>query len=362
MGRCKYADDQGRCKPMVSATEQITKFPCPHCDQRIGVPYEMVGTTIDCPRCRGKVVVQRPAAAVSLRVAKLRRAGRGEAGPPMVARRPCPFCDEPIRVAARKCKHCGEFIDEDLDRERGGTGRSRRPTVAERVRRLCARQRRAGAMWIVVGAVQCMTVVLAVAGVWNIIRGVRARKRAERILERDASVPSELQPAWPLMLTLFMNLLFGGGVGVPVVVLDAVVRRKVIRDRQLFRRHVGNGLSHKSSRRKTPEPVVLKVPYESAFGALRDTMIDAGGTICVDDVEGGILTATWPYGSNVLGLRVTGFVRRTPDENMRVTLRGGFKEMPDTFGHARQKAFAVRDAYVGQFGDTDFVNGIGDSA
>ncbi len=24
---------------------------------------------------------------------------------------PCPFCDEPIREKAKKCKHCGEFID-----------------------------------------------------------------------------------------------------------------------------------------------------------------------------------------------------------------------------------------------------------
>lgn len=24
--------------------------------------------------------------------------------------RPCPYCDEPIRAAALKCKHCGEFL------------------------------------------------------------------------------------------------------------------------------------------------------------------------------------------------------------------------------------------------------------
>lgn len=29
----------------------------------------------------------------------------------------CPFCDEEIRFNAVKCKHCGEFLDEDLHRE-----------------------------------------------------------------------------------------------------------------------------------------------------------------------------------------------------------------------------------------------------
>lgn len=36
--------------------------------------------------------------------------------PPVITTRneqttPCPFCAEPIQAAARKCKHCGEFLD-----------------------------------------------------------------------------------------------------------------------------------------------------------------------------------------------------------------------------------------------------------
>ena len=26
--------------------------------------------------------------------------------------KPCPMCAEPIEDAARKCKHCGEYLDE----------------------------------------------------------------------------------------------------------------------------------------------------------------------------------------------------------------------------------------------------------
>lgn len=28
--------------------------------------------------------------------------------------KPCPFCAEPIDEAARKCKHCGEYLDTEL--------------------------------------------------------------------------------------------------------------------------------------------------------------------------------------------------------------------------------------------------------
>lgn len=31
---------------------------------------------------------------------------------------PCPYCAEPIKQAARKCRHCGEFLDEELARQR----------------------------------------------------------------------------------------------------------------------------------------------------------------------------------------------------------------------------------------------------
>lgn len=31
---------------------------------------------------------------------------------PDTSTHPCPFCAEPILLAARKCKHCGEFLDE----------------------------------------------------------------------------------------------------------------------------------------------------------------------------------------------------------------------------------------------------------
>jgi hypothetical protein len=35
-----------------------------------------------------------------------------------VATKTCPFCGEEIRESAIKCKHCGEFLDDDEHRGR----------------------------------------------------------------------------------------------------------------------------------------------------------------------------------------------------------------------------------------------------
>lgn len=42
----------------------------------------------------------------------------------------CAFCAEEIRAEAKKCKHCGEYLDEHVARERGQTAQQWSPGVA----------------------------------------------------------------------------------------------------------------------------------------------------------------------------------------------------------------------------------------
>ncbi len=78
-------------------------FPCPHCARATRVPADFAGGRGRCPGCLEWV--DAPASP-----------GDGAAAPDAAADetpdlRPCPLCGEPIRTAARKCRHCGEFID-----------------------------------------------------------------------------------------------------------------------------------------------------------------------------------------------------------------------------------------------------------
>ncbi len=77
-------------------------FACPTCGRATRVPPSFAGRRGRCPRCREWVAVPGPGE---------------EPLPPLPAEdprpddaRPCPACGEPIRAAAKKCRHCGEFV------------------------------------------------------------------------------------------------------------------------------------------------------------------------------------------------------------------------------------------------------------
>jgi predicted nucleic acid-binding Zn ribbon protein len=70
-------------------------FQCPSCSYDAPVPDEYKGTTLKCPQCAAPAV-----------------AGGGANGEGPT--RPCPFCSEPIRPGARKCRHCAEILDRGL--------------------------------------------------------------------------------------------------------------------------------------------------------------------------------------------------------------------------------------------------------
>jgi len=89
------------------------KFNCPHCEQPLEVPEEMLGDTIECPSCNGSIQLPKPEyqpepdSLVELQTPMQ----QPPSAPPQRQTKDCPFCGEEILASARKCKHCGEFLD-----------------------------------------------------------------------------------------------------------------------------------------------------------------------------------------------------------------------------------------------------------
>jgi DNA-directed RNA polymerase subunit RPC12/RpoP len=123
------------------------KFNCPDCDQHLEAPDDMGGEQIECPSCGWTITVPGvgprkrlglkiparssgtacPKCGVALATGDVlcvqcgydRRTGTTVAPSPSPdfstphngSTIRCPFCAEPILAEARKCKHCGEWLD-----------------------------------------------------------------------------------------------------------------------------------------------------------------------------------------------------------------------------------------------------------
>lgn len=109
----------------------------------------------------------------------------------------------------------------------------------ETIRRIVDYARLSGWFWIVLGIVQCLTIFLfylfgPVVGIWNIIAGISRLKMVGLIQQRDASVPARYEGMAGLILIGIVNLILGGIIGVVFVILDFMIRDKVLTNRNLF--------------------------------------------------------------------------------------------------------------------------------
>jgi len=89
------------------------KFNCPHCNQSLEAPEELLGQQINCPNCNVSIQLPKPHSSVPPTPDPIKE--QTVTLPPKTTGgiRPCPYCGEAILISAQKCKHCGEFLKGD---------------------------------------------------------------------------------------------------------------------------------------------------------------------------------------------------------------------------------------------------------
>ena len=109
---------------------------CPHCQAGIRAEDRIAGRVVACPKCKNEfqmLAVAQPVPSKAVLADSVPAVAPPPIGgnslgrvppvepiqippPPSTQAKPCPFCGEAILVAAKKCKHCGEFLDSLMSR------------------------------------------------------------------------------------------------------------------------------------------------------------------------------------------------------------------------------------------------------
>ena len=97
-------------------------------------------------------------------------------------------------------------------------------------------ERLSGILWIVLGIVQLFSLVLFIAGIWNIFAGITRLAGSSAIERRQSDVPARFQGIVGLVLIGLVNLFFGAILGLLFVALDFWVRQRVLDNRAIFNR------------------------------------------------------------------------------------------------------------------------------
>lgn len=78
------------------------------------------------------------------------------------------------------------------------------------------------------------SVVFILAGIWNLIASLSSFDTEKKILNRDADVPNIFQDITQLVIIGFINIVFGGLLGIALVGFDFWIRSEVLANKDIF--------------------------------------------------------------------------------------------------------------------------------
>lgn len=149
------------------------------------------------------------------------------------------------------CSQCGVATTENAAFCSGcgiGITRSRDEAIAQQVARetvnehqanmiasdIAGYEKTSAIIWLIMGIIQCLSIVLMIAGIWNIFAAFTRFFMIKKIRYRRPDVPEAYRGVVGLILIGFVNLFLGGWLGVIMVGFDFWIRHRVLQNAAIF--------------------------------------------------------------------------------------------------------------------------------
>ncbi len=139
----------------------------------------------------------------------------------------CPYCGEKILAIAKKCKHCGEWIN---------SNNCQNPTIGK----ISGLQKTSNILWLILAIIQICSVYLIIAGIWNLIGTIACWSFPKRIQKQDPTIPKDYEGIAELIIMAVVNLFVGGVIGVILIGFDFYIRNLVMENKHLFNTRLAN--------------------------------------------------------------------------------------------------------------------------
>ena len=115
----------------------------------------------------------------------------------------CSKCGQSIHDEAVMCVHCGCMMGSEFSSQDD-----------KLLKQLSQKINTNAIIWLVIGAVQIVTFVGILAGIWNIISATNDMKYSKEVLTKPDGIVERFEPLTMPIIILVFNLIFGGVIGV----------------------------------------------------------------------------------------------------------------------------------------------------